>query len=98
MSKAQIADALRRAVRTFIQAAGAYLAVAPDHASARALALGAVAAGGAAVWRLTEKPVEVTPEPEPEPEPVSTPVRAASSRRKAAITSSTTPGTTDAHL
>lgn len=55
MTKAKIADALRRAGRTFLQAAGAYLVLNPGQPT-KALAIGAIGAGGAAVWRLLDPP------------------------------------------
>lgn len=68
MFKAKITDALRRAVRTFFQAAGAYLVFNPDHAvTPKVLAAGAFGAGIAAVWRMVDPD-----EPEPGPKVPST--------------------------
>lgn len=65
MTKAKIADAIRRAGRTFFQAAGAYLVVNPDHtATGKALLMGALGAGIAAVWRMLD-PAEPGPVPTP---------------------------------
>ena len=86
MTKAQIADALRRAIRTFVQAAGAYLVAAPNHDVDKALIVGAVGAGLAAVWRMVD-PADSKPEPGPTPELESveggnSAVSTASSKRK----------------
>lgn len=61
MTRAKIADALRRAVRTFVQSGAAYLMLNPGHDTGRALAVGAAGAGLAAVWRLVDPP-DPTPE------------------------------------
>ena len=59
MNTAKLADAGRRAARTFIQAAGAFLVLNPGHVdTAKALAVGAVAAGVSAVWRAFLDPAE----------------------------------------
>jgi len=62
MTKAKMLDAVRRAGRTFVQAAGAYLVLNPSHIStSKALAVGAAAAGLSAVWRLFLDPAEPAP-------------------------------------
>lgn len=69
MTKAKLQDAVRRAGRTFAQAAVAYLVLNPNHAATtKALAVGAAAAGFAAVWRVWFDPAEPKPaEPTPTP-------------------------------
>ena len=73
MTKAKIADALRRAGRTFFQAAGAYAVLNPEHAATtKALGIGALGAGIAAVWRMldpAEKPEPGAAAPEPPVDP-----------------------------
>lgn len=60
MNKHKLQDALRRAGRTFAQAAGAYLVFNPGQ-PAKAAAVGAVGAGLAGVWRLWFDPAEPPP-------------------------------------
>lgn len=70
MSRAKLLDALRRAGRTFAQAAMAYFLVHPAgemrDVTPRALLVGAVGAGLAGVWRLWFDPAEPAPPEEPE--------------------------------
>jgi hypothetical protein len=70
MTRAKLLDAVRRAGRTFVQAGAAYLALNSGHATtSKALAVGAVGAGLAAVWRLLDpaEPPTLLPLIEPQP-------------------------------